>query len=284
MKKKIIIITFVITSLLILCNLYFYYENTKLSISNYNIVNEKIPSSFNNFKIIQISDLHNTKYKKLTDQLVKKIEYEKPNIIVLTGDLIDSNKTNIDRAIQFIKKIKNIAPIYFVSGNHESSISEKCYNELKEKLTENQVIILDDKIDTLKVSNSEINLIGISDPKMTHIGYLKDSEIIENELNSIDYDNSKYSILLSHRPELFNNYVEKNIDLVLSGHAHGGQIRIPFIGGVVAPNQGLFPKYTNGKFEQNKTVMIVSRGIGNSILPYRINNRPELVIITLRKN
>lgn len=284
MKKKIIIITFVITCLLILCNLYFYYENTKLSISNYNIVNEKIPSSFNNFKIIQISDLHNTKYKKLTDQLVKKMEYEKPNIIVLTGDLIDSNKTNIDRAIQFIKKIKNIAPIYFVSGNHESSISENCYNELKEKLTENQVIILDDKIDTLKVSNSEINLIGISDPKMTHIGYLKESEIIENELNSIDYDNSKYSILLSHRPELFNNYVEKNIDLVLSGHAHGGQIRIPFIGGVVAPNQGLFPKYTNGKFEQNKTVMIVSRGIGNSILPYRINNRPELVIITLRKN
>lgn len=284
MKKKILIITFVITSLLILCNLYFYYENTKLSISNYNIVNEKIPSSFNNFKIIQISDLHNTKYKKLTDQLVKKIEYEKPNIIVLTGDLIDSNKTNIDRAIQFIKKIKNIAPIYFVSGNHESSISENCYNELKEKLTENQVIILDDKVDTLKVSNSEINLIGISDPKMTHIGYLKESEIIENELNSIEYDNSKYSILLSHRPELFNNYVEKNIDLVLAGHAHGGQIRITFIGGVVAPNQGLFPKYTNGKFEQNKTVMIVSRGIGNSILPYRINNRPELVIITLRKN
>lgn len=284
MKKKILIITFVITSLLILCNLYFYYENTKLSISNYNIVNEKIPSSFNNFKIIQISDLHNTKYKKLTDQLVKKIEYEKPNIIVLTGDLIDSNKTNIDRAIQFIKKIKNIAPIYFVSGNHESSISENCYNELKEKLTENQVIILDDKVDTLKVSNSEINLIGISDPKMTHIGYLKESEIIENELNSIEYDNRKYSILLSHRPELFNNYVEKNIDLVLAGHAHGGQIRITFIGGVVAPNQGLFPKYTNGKFEQNKTVMIVSRGIGNSILPYRINNRPELVIITLRKN
>lgn len=284
MKKKIIIITFVITSLLILCNLYFYYENTKLSISNYNIVNEKIPSSFNNFKIIQISDLHNTKYKKLTDQLVKKIEYEKPNIIVLTGDLIDSNKTNIDIAIQFIKKIKNIAPIYFVSGNHESSISENCYNELKEKLTENQVIILDDKIDTLKVSNSEINLIGINDPQMTHIGYFTESEIIENELNSIEYDNSKYSILLSHRPELFNNYVEKNIDLVLSGHAHGGQIRIPFIGGVVAPNQGLFPKYTNGKFEQNKTVMIVSRGIGNSILPYRINNRPELVIITLRKN
>lgn len=116
---------------------------------------------------------------------------------------------------------------------------------------------------------------------MKHSHYETDENIIEFELDSIDYNKDNYTILLSHRPELFEIYVDNDINLVLTGHAHGGQIRIPFIGGLIAPNQGLFPKYTNGKIEQDDTTMIVSRGIGNSILPFRINNRPELVLITL---
>ena len=111
---------------------------------------------------------------------------------------------------------------------------------------------------------------------MAHESFISDSEIVKVEL-----DNTKYNILLSHRPELFDTYVEKKINLILTGHAHGGQIRIPFIGGIVAPNQGFFPKYTSGVIEKNKTTMVVSRGIGNSIIPLRINNRPELVVITL---
>lgn len=279
MKKKTIILISIVTSILVLCGLYLHYENTKLQVSNYNIVNDKIPEYFNNYKIVQLSDFHNTKSKTLKTDLVKEIETQKPNIIVLTGDFIDASKTDIDTSINFIKEINNIAPIYFVSGNHEASISN--YSEFKEQLEENKVIVLDDKVKTLKISDSEINIIGIDDPQTTHIGYFSDSEIIKSELNALEYDNSKYSILLSHRPEVFETYVEKELDLVLAGHAHGGQIRIPFIGGVVAPNQGLFPKYTSGTFEENKTTMVVSRGIGNSILPFRINNRPELVVITL---
>ena len=98
----------------------------------------------------------------------------------------------------------------------------------------------------------------------------------------MSYNKDIYTILLSHRPELFDTYVSENINLIFSGHAHGGQIRIPFVGGIVAPNQGLFPKYTSGKYEEKNTTMIVSRGIGNSIIPFRINNRPELIVVELR--
>lgn len=111
---------------------------------------------------------------------------------------------------------------------------------------------------------------------MAHESFISDSEIVKVELDNTKYNGDKYNILLSHRPELFDTYVEKKIDLILTGHAHGGQIRIPFIGGIVAPNQGLFPKCTSGVIEKNKTTMV-----GNSIIPFRINNRPELVVITL---
>ncbi len=279
MKKKTIIIISIIIVLTVLSSLYLYYENTKLQVSNYNIINHNIPVDFNNYKIVQISDFHNTKSKTLTNDLIEEIKEQKPNIIVLTGDLIDSNKTDVEVAINFIKKINNIAPIYYVSGNHEASISS--YTKIKEQLVENKVIILDNKTEVLKINESEINLIGIDDPRMAYESFVSDSEIIKVELDNAKYDDNKYNILLSHRPELFDTYVEKELDLVLVGHAHGGQIRIPFIGGIVAPNQGLFPKYTSGIFEESKTTMVVNRGIGNSILPFRINNRPELVIITI---
>lgn len=277
MKKLIIII-----SILILCTIYLYNENNKLEINNYNIVNHNIPSDFNNYKIIQISDFHNTKSKALTTTIIKEIEKQKPNIIVLTGDLIDANKTNIDITINFIKEINNIAPIYFITGNHEASINN--YSYLQDKLEENKVVILDNKLQILEKNGTEINLIGINDPAMKHSPYETNEDIITSEINSIDFNRNNYTILLSHRPELFKNYVDNNIDLVLTGHAHGGQIRLPFIGGLIAPNQGLLPKYTNGIKEKNNTTMVISRGIGNSILPFRINNKPELLIITLKNN
>lgn len=273
MKKFFLII------IIILSVLYLYCENNNLQINNYSITNNNFPVEFNNYKIVQISDFHNTKSKRLAKDLVKEIKNQKPDIIVLTGDLIDANKEHMDISIDFIKEINNTAPIYFVTGNHEASIND--YSELKNKLEENNVTILDNESQVIKKKSSEINIIGISDPTMKHSHYETDENIIEFELDSIDYNKDNYTILLSHRPELFEIYVDNDINLVLTGHAHGGQIRIPFIGGLIAPNQGLFPKYTNGKIEQDDTTMIVSRGIGNSILPFRINNRPELVLITL---
>lgn len=279
MKKK-RIIGIVLFSLLLIIGL--FYENKILKITNYPIISDNLSNEFNNYKIIQISDYHNEESKILNKELILNIKKEKPNIIVITGDLIDANNPNFKIAIDFIKKIKNFAPIYFVSGNHEASISN--YEDLKLKLKEQGVIVLDNEIAVIEKESSKINIIGISDPKIVHDDYVKDSNIINKNLESINYDNNLFSILLTHRPEVFNIYTEKNIDLVLAGHAHGGQFRIPFIGGVIAPNQGLLPKYTSGIFKENNTNMIVNRGIGNSIIPLRINNRPELVIITLKNN
>lgn len=264
----------------LLLGFYFNYENTALQVTRYEIVDNKIPENFNNYRIIQISDFHNTISKKLSSELVEKIKEQEPNIIVVTGDLIDSRKTDINVAINFLKVIKDIAPIYYVTGNHEARLTE--YKKLKEEMNNLGINVLENQYIELQKNDSSLNLIGVNDPSFANEFGVEDSEIIKSEINILDYDENIYTILLSHRPELFNTYVSENINLIFSGHAHGGQIRIPFIGGIVAPNQGLFPKYTSGKYEEKNTTMIVSRGIGNSIIPFRINNRPELIVVELK--
>ena len=280
MKQKTIIILVIIIILIIIFAFYLNYENTDLEVSSYEIINDRILKEFDNFKIVQVSDFHNTNSNKLTNNLISDIKKQKPNIIVLTGDLIDSRKTDIETAINFIKKIKDIAPIYFVSGNHEARINS--YSKLKNEMKNNDVILLENTFKVITLGNSQINILGINDPSMIQESLTSDEEIIKTEINNLEYDKNNFTILLSHRPEVYNVYVEKEIDLVLTGHAHGGQIRIPFIGGLVAPNQGLFPKYTSGIIKDDKTTMVISRGIGNSIFPFRINNNPELVVITLK--
>lgn len=278
MIKRIITIV-IILIVLLLVGIYLYFENNTLEVSKYDINSSKISKEFNGYKIAQISDFHNTKSSKLKKSIIESLKEEKPNIIVITGDLIDSYRTNIDISINFIKEINEIAPIYYVTGNHESRIKD--YKVLMEKLEENKVIILDDEVKEITVNDSIINLIGIKDPTLEHQSYLKEKEIVDGVLKKIDYNNNNFSILLSHRPELLDIYNKYNYDLVFSGHAHGGQIRLPYIGGLVAPNQWLFPKYDAGIYEIDNTKMIVSRGIGNSILPFRINNNPELIYVTL---
>ena len=131
--------------------------------------------------------------------------------------------------------------------------------------------------------NGEIMyVLGCADPAFNErTVYAGDGEVVGKEIGSLSYEQDAYAILLSHRPELFQTYVSTGVDLVLTGHAHGGQFRIPFIGGLIAPNQGLFPKYTSGLVQDKGTKMVISRGLGNSILPVRINNRPELVVVKL---
>ena len=277
--KKITIIFSIICLLLILCGIYFYFENTTLEVSTYQIASNKIPNEFNNYKIIQISDFHNNTSSKLTKKLIAEIKNQKPNIIVITGDLIDSTKTNVDIAIDMIKEIIEIAPVYYVTGNHEARTNE--YDNLKSQMIELGVKILENEAQEIQLNNSTINILGINDTSFNKERDILDSEIVKSNMENIRYNEDDFTILLSHRPEVFKIYVEKNIDLVFTGHAHGGQIRLPFIGGIIAPNQGAFPEYTDGIYREKDTTMVVSRGIGNSIIPFRVNNRPELVIVEL---
>lgn len=274
MKRKIYI------SIVFLVVIIFWigWTNVNITTTNIEIKNEKIPSVFDGFKIAHVSDLHNHQWG---DKLIEKIRIENPNLIAITGDLIDSSKTDFDIAMEFIKEASKLAPIYYVTGNHEAWIEN--YSILEEKLIESNVNMMDDNSLFIEKASSKIQILGVQDPdfvEQVDSGNIQ-GEIISIKLNEI-LNKDYFNILLSHRPEHFEEYVSLGADLVLTGHAHGGQVRIPFLGGVVAPNQGFFPSYTEGVYSNKNTNMVVSRGLGNSIIPIRINNTPELVVITLR--
>lgn len=262
---------------------FLYMQNNLVGITNIKLNNEKIPKAFNRFKIVQLSDLHNKMFWNSQKSLANKIKKINPDIIVITGDLVDSKKYNEENSLKLIDEIKAIAPIYYVNGNHENWSGK--YESLEKKLLEREVKVLRNQKEMLVRQGESIELLGVDDPSFIDNNDLVSiNGMAENIKRLIEEDNFPgLKILLSHRPEYFEEYVKQNIDVILSGHAHGGQFRLPLLGGLIAPNQGFFPKYTSGKYLKNDSVMIVSRGLGNSIIPIRLFNRPEIVVITLSK-
>lgn len=257
------------------------WGNKALMINEITIKNEKIPDNFSGFRIAQVSDLHNAEFGKDNKKLLSLLETCEPDVILLTGDLVDSRNTDIEIAISFSEKASAIAPTYYVSGNHEARIDE--YEDLIEGLENAGVQVLKNESVLLEQSGNSICVAGMEDPSFVTDYLFGDSETVAIDvLSELISDEDVFTILLSHRPELFDTYVECKADLVFSGHAHGGLFRLPFIGGIVAPNQGIFPEYDAGQFTKGSTNMIVSRGLGNSILPFRINNRPEIVLVELK--
>lgn len=255
-----------------------WWGNTAVSSTYIDIFGERIPSGLDGFTIAHVSDLHNAEFGKSNEKLLSQLKAASPDIIAVTGDLIDSRRHDIPKAMEFIDSAVDIAPIYYVSGNNEAWSGQ--YDELKERLLEAGVTVLESESTTIEHEGVSLRLLGLSDPDFL-LRYDKRS-LVGSQLNDMVDGSGNYCILLSHRPELFDIYAEHNIDLVLSGHAHGGQLRIPFVGGLAAPNQGLFPEYTEGLHKMNNTQMIISRGLGNSVFPLRVNNRPELIVATLR--
>ena len=280
-KKKNAIILVAVSIAFVAIVIWIAWGNSALMVNEIKITNDKIPQSFEGFRIAQVSDLHNAELGKDNNKLIEKLNECEPDIIVLTGDLIDSNHTNLEVALSFARQAVKIAPCYFVTGNHEAWVGSQ-YEELKTSLENAGVTVLQDEAIELNYGDVCIQLIGLNDPDFSERDRLLSESILEAKLSQVDISDG-FTILLSHRPEYFNVYQNKNIDLVLSGHAHGGQFRLPFLGGVIAPNQGLFPKYDAGTYTENGTTMIVSRGIGNSIIPFRVNNRPEIVLVELHR-
>ena len=277
MKKRKIIILVVFLFLFMVS--WLLWGNLSVETSQLKVTSKDLPQEFDKFSIAHISDLHNAEYGKNNEKLIDILKSESPDIIAITGDLIDSNNTDLEVAISFAQQAAKIAPCYFVAGNHEAWIGSQ-YEELKTSLENVGVTILQDEAIELYYGDKCIQLIGLNDPDFSERDSFLSESILETKLSQMNIRDG-FTMLLSHRPECFNVYQNKNIDLVLSGHAHGGQFRLPFLVGVIAPNQGFFPKYDAGIYTENGTTMIVSRGIGNSIIPLRINNRSEIVIIEL---
>ena len=280
-KKKKIILFPVLMVVLAVFAVWIVWGNTALELNTYTVSSSKLPQSFDGYRIAHVSDLHNAEMGKDNEKLLTILRDAYPDMIAITGDLIDSRSTNVEIALNFIREAVKIAPCYYVTGNHEARVNE--YGELKAGMEAAGVTVLEDVRTEISMEGETITLIGVNDPSYQTDYLFGDSETVMNtKLEELHTENDGYTILLSHRPELFDTYADHGMDLVLSGHAHGGQFRLPFIGGLVAPNQGLFPEYDAGIYTEGDTNMLVSRGVGNSILPFRINNRPEVILIELQ--
>lgn len=250
-----------------------------IEINRYVIESGNLPENFNGYKIAQVSDLHNVQMGANNRRLLSALRDLKPDIIAITGDLIDSRKTDMATSLAFVKEAMQIAPCFFVAGNHESRIPE--YPTFKKALAEAGVVVLGNAAYEITRGDEHIIFLGLDDPGFTE-GYAHEiaGEITCNNLSKLPQKDG-YCILLIHRPEPFEAFVQRKIDLVLSGHTHGGQIRLPFIADKATPSRRWFTKCGAGLFSQNGTDMIVSRGIGTSVLPIRINSNPEVILIEL---
>ena len=248
-------------------------QNKKLKVRKTTLKFDKLPQAFDNFKIAQVSDIHCDRVGYSDLSFIKKIKNFNPDMIVITGDILDSYNNDMDIAYNILSQLAIIAPCYFVSGNHELRLPKE-YEQLINRMKKLNITYLHNSKLLITKNNESINLVGVED-----YNFFKNEDKLNHRANSPNH----FNILLSHRPEKFPIYADIKYELIFSGHAHGGQWRIPFVGGIFSPSQGFFPKYTNGNYILEDSTLIVSQGLGNSSFPIRINNRIELVLATLKK-
>lgn len=279
MKKKTILGLCMASALVAGTAGWLWWGNRAVMVHTISVTDQRLPQEFEGFRIAQISDLHNEVFGTGNGELLTLLAGTRPDIIVITGDLIDSRRTDVSAALEFVRGAVEIAPVYYVAGNHESRLPEEFW--MLERCMENLgVSVLRGERTLLTREGAAIALIGVDDPTFQDKDSANWPGIVEEELGKLR-EEGLYSILLIHRPELLETYARAGMNLVFSGHAHGGQVRIPFVGGVIAPNQGFFPQYDGGLYTMGDTQMVVSRGLGNSLCPLRVNNRPEIVLAEL---
>lgn len=248
----------------------------KMNTDTFIIASDVLPKGFDGFTVAHVSDLHNREFGTVLPDGVKAV---RPDIIVITGDMIHRENESA-AAEKFAAEAVRIAPVYYVPGNHEKVLG--CYPKFKQTLIDCGVHAPENAFVPIERGGERIALLCMNDPAYFPKG--KTDFITElNRLTAeIAAEGMRYTVLLSHRPELFERYVEAGVQLSLCGHAHGGHVRLPFIGAIYAPNQGLFPKYTEGVYEKYGKSMVVSKGLGKSSWVPRVFNPPELAVEILR--
>lgn len=284
-------IIFIFIGIFILMYLYIKYNVNTLEVTKYVVENKKVPKEFDGYNIVQISDLHSKLFGENNKKLIQKIKSLNPDIVVVTGDLIDGENNNYNVALDFMKEISKLYRVYYIIGNHEQkSLIKKYKDEYKDyfnKLHQIDFVNLDNnKVEIVK-GDSNINLYGLTVPYSCY-KYLFDnqettsidSDFLEEKLGKVDRE--QFNILLAHTPFYFDEYEKWGADLTLCGHVHGGIVRLPFVGGLLSPDRKFFPKYDLGEYIKNKSTMIVSKGLGGSKVLIRVNCKPEIVNIKLK--
>ena len=260
------------------------WANARVWNARVEIRDEKIPAAFDGFVLCQVSDVHNEARGEGNAALLRALREAAPDLICITGDFLDSRRTDLDFALELAGQLAEIAPAVYVTGNHEARLKD--LSALEAGLAARGVQVLRDGWTPLARGGEEIALLGLDDPGFaagedwTLAEGLDQTQARLSALLAQAGD--RFSLVLSHRPELLPAYAEAGADLVLSGHAHGGQVRLPGIGGLFAPGQGILPRLTSGVHARGETRLVVSRGLGNSAFPLRVFNPPEIVTVTLR--
>lgn len=284
-------IIFIFIGIFILMYLYIKYNVNTLEVTKYVVENKKVPKEFDGYNIVQISDLHSKLFGENNKKLIQKIKSLNPDIVVVTGDLIDGENNNYNVALDFLKEISKLYRVYYIIGNHEQkSLIKKYKDEYKDyfnKLHQIDFVNLDNnKVEIVK-GDSNINLYGLTVPYSCY-KYLFDNQettsididFLEEKLGKVDRE--QFNILLAHTPFYFDEYEKWGADLTLCGHVHGGIVRLPLVGGLLSPDRKFFPKYDLGEYTKNKSTMIVSKGLGGSKVLIRVNCKPEIVNIKLK--
>ena len=239
-----------------------------------------LPAGFDGCRIAHLSDLHGHEYGEDSRELVERVAREDPDLIVITGDLIDQ-KSQLDMVPALARGLSAVAPTYYVTGNHEWALGSKTVKELKALLGESGVTVLSNRWEAVERNGDRLALAGVDDPN----GYA--DQTTPEELYAWIQEDSPglFTLLLAHRNDRFPQYAAAGYGFVLSGHGHGGIVRLPFLGGLIGTNRRLFPQWTSGLYAQGDSVLFVSRGLGNNTVPFqgfRIFNRPELAVVTLK--
>jgi hypothetical protein len=245
---------------------FIWFSNSKLTLTRYFVKADNAPQG--GVRIVHLSDLHAKRFGKNNNRLICAVAAQAPDFICITGDIIHKyRKRDISVAVEAVKALSQVAPVLFVSGNHE--MRNKKYSCLRRNLIDAGAIVLDD---------TSGQFCGV-----TVVG-LNCANLKNNKIFDVTPDTQNFKILLAHEPQFIISYARAGYDLVLSGHAHGGQWRVPFTKkGIYSPGQGLFPKLVSGEHMCGSTRMIISRGLGNSEFPLRLFNQPEIVVITISK-
>ena len=266
---------FVLLAAVLIAAGFWYFENNVLDAEEITVSSARLPEAFDGFRVVVVSDLHGREFGEDNTELIDAVAAAEPDLIALTGDLGDENADPEAVAAQ-MAPLTELAPTYYVSGNHEWVMEDPW--GFFALLEENGVKVLHNTYETLTIDGETIVLAGVDDPNGPWDQ--KTPEELVTEIRSSLGD--LYILMLAHRNEQLDMWSELGVDTVLCGHGHGGIIRLPFVGGVLGQGRQLFPEYTNGLYTKGTTSMVVSRGLGNSGLPFRLFNRPHLPVVVLR--
>lgn len=282
MGKRLWIILLIAVVVLIV--ILIYWSNYGISVSKYPVSSSKVPAGFEGYRIVQLSDLHSATIGRNNSRLLDAVEAEQPDIVVMTGDMVSNFDENFSVTLALCASLAERYPVYYIMGNHEEGLDKEDWSVLRSSLTDAGVVILDNEVISLTAENGDtVNLIGL----WYNLNYYHQlashytaftGEIVEKILGSAPQG---YNILLAHNPNYFEVYSAWGADLTLSGHIHGGMIRLLFIGGVLSPETLLFPQYDAGLYENGDAALILSRGLGRGRMGIRFFNPPDVVSITL---